>query len=117
MGVRRKERSGITVLDISGEFYGDTETDELEAAIDEEIAGGRLHLVLNLTDCAMMNSSALRVMIKAKKACEGKGGAIRICGADQRMKRLLVVVRLYEWFDHYPTEAEAVAAFSKPAQV
>jgi hypothetical protein len=30
---------------------------------------------------------------------------------------LLEVVRLYDWFDHHDTEAQAVAAFSKPEQV
>jgi anti-anti-sigma factor len=117
MAVRRKQDSGITVLTVSGEFYGDTETDVLEAALQKELADGTLKLVLDLSECGMMNSNALRVMVNAKKAYDAKGGAIRLCGVDRRMKRLLEVVHLYDWFDHHETEEQAVAAFSKPEQV
>ena len=117
MGVHRRERSGIVVLDISGEFYGDKETDHLEAAIQNELAAGSLHLILNLVACSWMNSTALGVMMRAKMAYDARGGHIRICGAERRMKSLLVVLRLYDWFDHHETEADAVEAFARPAEV
>jgi len=112
MGVHERTQSGITVIDVDGEFYGDNATDDLEAAIQRDLADGSLQLILNLSECAMMNSDSLRVMIKAKKAYEARGGRITICGARRKIKHLLQVVGLYDWFDRYDDEVEAVQSFS-----
>lgn len=115
MAVRRKRGDGVTVLYVGGEFYGGKETDDLQAALRNELAAGNKRVVLNLSDCGMMNSTALSVMIEAKKEYEAQGGEIRLCGVERKMKSLLVATRLYEWFAHHDTETEALVAFS-PSQ-
>jgi anti-anti-sigma factor len=112
MAVATRRRGGIPVLIASGEFYGGNETDALRDALREQLEAGNLRLVLNLSDCGMMNSTALSVMIEARRRFEARGGEIRLCGVERRMKSLLVATRLYDWFGHHDTEAEAVAALS-----
>ncbi len=112
MSVRKRHHSEITILDIGGEFYGDSETDELEKVLDDEVSRGTHRLLLNLYDCRMMNSTTLGVMIKAKHKFDAIGGEVRLCGLGNRMESILVVTRLMDWFTVHDTEKEAIAAFT-----
>ena len=113
MSVRKRKYGEIEVLDIGGEFYGDSATDDLETALEGEVARGTRRLLLNLYDCSMMNSTTLGVMAKAKQKLEAIGGEVRLCGLGNRMKSLLVVTRLMEWFNVHDTEKEAIEAFTQ----
>jgi anti-anti-sigma factor len=61
----------------------------------------------------MMNSTALGVMIGAKKKLDAAGAEVRMCGLSSRMKSLVVVIQLTKWFNVHDTEKEAVEAFQK----
>ena len=113
MSVRRREVGGVTVLYVGGEYYGGDETDALRKTILDQAAAGNTRLILNLWECGMMNSNALAVVVEAHRNYASRGGEIILCGAERRMKSLLVVSRLYDLFRHYETEAEAVAAFTE----
>lgn len=113
MSVRRRKHGEIAVLDVGGEFYGDRSTDDLQKALEEEVAHGTRRLLLNLYDCSMMNSTTLGVMIGAKQKLDAIGAEVRLCGLDNRMKSLMVVSRLMEYFQIHDTEKEAIEVFTK----
>ena len=113
MSVRRRKHGDVTVLDIGGEFYGDRETDDLETVLQGEVLRATKRLLLNLFECSMMNSRALGVMVGAKKKLDSTGIEVRLCGLGNRMKSLLVVTKLTEWFNVHDTEKDAVEAFQQ----
>ena len=113
MSVRRRKHGEIHVLDVGGEFYGDKATDDLEKALEEEVARGTRHLLFNLYDCSVMNSTTLGVMIRAKQKLDSIGSEVRMCGLGNRMKSLIAVSRLTEYFRVHDTEKDAIAAFTK----
>ncbi len=113
MAVRRKTEGNITVLGASGEFYGGDETDQLRKAILDEATAGNTRLVLDLSDCSMMNSSGISVMVEAYRTYADRNGEIKLCGLQKRMTNLLVTAKLINVFGHYPTVAEALAAFAQ----
>lgn len=117
MGVRRKAHAGITVIAATGEFWGGDETDQLRKAILDEAAAGNTRLLLDLSDCSMMNSTAIGVLVEAYRNYAGRGAVIKLCGLQRKMTSALVVAKLINIFGHYPTEAEALAAFvESPAE-
>ena len=113
MSVQRRDILSVTVLEVSGNFFGDQETDELARAIREVSAEGNLHLVLDLSDCKMMNSTALSVLTSAQRDYATRGGTIRLCGLQRRMLSLLSLTRLLDLFGHHPTLDEALASFAE----
>jgi len=115
MGVRRKEVLSITVLSLSGRFFGDKETDELEQAIMAEAANGNTRLVLHLGQCEVLNSVALGVLMRGYANYKGRGGEIKLCGLGKRLKDLFTMTKLIMVFDHHDTEEGALAAFAAPA--
>jgi anti-sigma B factor antagonist len=112
MGIRRKISGSVTVLQVSGEYFGGEETDRLRKAILDEAASGNTRLLLDLADCSNMNSTALSVMVEAHRNYSARQGEIRLCGLQKKMTSLLVMTRLINVFGHYPTEVEALAAFA-----
>lgn len=112
MAVGRKQVRSITVLVPKGRFYGDRETDELEAAILAEAAAGNLRLVVNLGECEAMNSVSLGLLIRAHANYKGRGGEVKLCGLDKRLKDLFIMTKLIMVFDHHESEEQALAAFA-----
>ena len=112
MAVGRRIVGDVTVLDVQGEFTGGDETDALLAAVLGEAAGGNRHLVLDLSACAMMNSSGISVLVEAYRNYATRGGEIKLCGLQRRMTNQLTVARLIHLFSHHATADEAVAAFA-----
>src|SRR3989442_14897254 len=103
MGIGRTTRGGITVLRLAGEYFGGEETDRLRKAIRDEAASGNTQLLLDLTECSNMNSTALSVMVEAQKNYADRQGELKLCGLQKKMTSLLVVTRLIDLFGHYPT--------------
>jgi anti-anti-sigma factor len=108
---RRTAGSGVTVLQIDGEYFGGDETDRLRDAIRAEAASGNTRLLLDLSGCGRVNSNALSVMVEAHQSYLARRGEIKLCGVQKHMMSYLVMTRLIDVFSHYPTEAEALAAF------
>lgn len=112
MAVRRKQLQSIVVLYPKGNFFGDRETDDLQKAIMDEAAGGNSRLVLNLSECQALNSTALGVLMRGYANYKGRGGEIKLCGLGKRIKDLFTMTKLIMVFDHHETEDEAIAAFA-----
>ncbi len=96
-----------------GSFFGDTETDDLQKAIMDEAAAGNTRLVLNLSECQALNSTAIGVLMRGYTNYKGRSGEIKLCGLGKRIKDLFTMTKLIMVFDHHETEDEAVAAFAE----
>jgi anti-sigma B factor antagonist len=112
VGVRRKEVRSISVLYPKGNFFGDSETDELQKAIMDEAATGNTRLVLNLSECTALNSIAIGVLMRGYANYKSRGGEIKLCGLGKRLKDLFTMTKLIMVFDHHDTEEGAIAAFA-----
>lgn len=113
MGVRRKDIRSIVVLSLKGNFFGDTETDELSKAIMDEAATGNTRLILNMTDCGALNSTAIGVVMQGYKNYSSRGGEMKLCGLGKRNKDMFTMTKLIMRIDHHDTEDQAVAAFAE----
>ena len=113
MSIRKRAVRSITILEVVGSFFGGTETEPLVQALADAGASGNCRLVLDLTECRMMNSSALGVLTRAHRDYSTRGGAIKIAGLQSRMENILKLTRLIALFDHYPTVEEAMASFAE----
>jgi anti-anti-sigma factor len=112
VGIRRKQVRSITVLYMKGNYFGDTETDELQKAIMDEAAAGNQRLVLNMTDVQRLNSIAIGVLMRGFTNYKGRGGEIKLCGLGKTVKDIFTMTKLIMVFDHHDTEEQAVASFA-----
>jgi anti-anti-sigma factor len=115
MSTRRHENGPVVVLGLRGDYFGGPETDVLGRAIADEIARGNVLLLLDLRECRSMNSTAFGVLIEARRACAARGGALKLCGAERRIRSLLDVLHAEHLIEGYATEAEALVSFAQRA--
>jgi len=112
VSVHRRQVRSIVVVSVKGSFFGDSETDELQKVILDEAAGGNTRLVLDMSECQALNSTALGVLIRGYANYRGRGGEIKLCGLGKRIKDLFIMTKLIMVFDHHETEDAAIAAFA-----
>ena len=111
MAVKRKEVQNVVVLYPKGNFFGDTETDELQKAIMDEATGGNTRLVLNMVDCQALNSIAIGALMRGYANYKARNGEIKLCGLGKRLKDLFTMTKLIMVFDNHEREDQAVVAF------
>lgn len=102
----------IIVLKLKGNFVGGDETDELQNSIKKLSENGNLKLVIDLGEVSYLNSSALGVLISAHANYTKREGRVKLCQLNKNIENLFVITKLSLIFDTYPSEMEAVAAFS-----
>lgn len=72
--------------------------------------GGNVHLVLDLSQCSVLASPGVAVLIEISiAAIDTYGGKLIVCGLDKLKERVLRMVLLQDTSDLVPTVAEAVA--------
>jgi len=102
----------ITVLELSGNFVGGDETDDLRSMIKKTSESGNLKLVMDLGEVSYLNSTALGVLISAHANYSKRGGAVKLCQLNKNIENLFVITKLSLIFDSYPSQIEAIASFS-----
>lgn len=112
MAVQRRQIQSVVVLALRGNFYGDTETDELQKAIMDEAAAGNTRMILDLSQCSAMTSIAIGVLMRGYANYRSRGGEIKLVGLGKRLKDLFVMTKLIMLFDHHDSVEEAIAAFT-----
>jgi anti-anti-sigma factor len=115
MSVRRRQVGEVVVVEVCGHFYGGRETGILERVLFEEIELDSAAVLVNLSECMGMNSTAIGALFRAHDICQRRGGSIKFCCAAGRMKSLLALLRAGTLLDQYLSEDEALAAFTQRA--
>jgi anti-anti-sigma factor len=70
----------------------------LEREIDEGLSGGAQRLVLDLAELRFIDSSGLRVIIKAYKELEKRGGELILRSPNETAMRLFEITDLVDHF-------------------
>lgn len=112
MSIRRTEVQEVVIIRPIGSFFGGQETDDFEEALMREAANGNTRLLLNLSECVVLNSVAIGALMRAYANYKARRGQIVLCEMGKRVHELLTMTRLIQVFDHYETQEQALAAFS-----
>jgi anti-anti-sigma factor len=115
MPISRTTEGPAVVLALSGAFTGGDETVRLREAILHEAARGNLRLVVDFTDCPMMNSSGIAVLVEAYRIYSERSGSIRLCALKARLANQLAIVRLFDLLPRHESVADAIGAFGPVA--
>jgi anti-sigma B factor antagonist len=83
---------------------------EFKAALATAIDGGCVRIVVDLTETAFLDSTALGVLIGAIKRLRAQDGRLTIVNVDENIAKTFEITGLDQIFTLRPTRAEAVAA-------
>jgi anti-sigma B factor antagonist len=103
------------VVAVQGEIDLFTAPD-LKATLLGAIDGGKSRLVVDLSETAFLDSTALGVLIGAIKRLRARDGVLTIVNVDPNIAKTFEITGLDQIFTITATRAEAIAALDGDAQ-
>jgi anti-sigma B factor antagonist len=86
---------------------------EFKRLLAETIESGKVRIVVDLTDAAFMDSTALGVLLGALKRLRVRGGTLAVASEQPTILRILDVTGMDQVLDLHPTAAAALAAVGR----
>ncbi len=98
---------GASIIHVVGELDLSTIA-ALDAELELSLPAGRV--VVNLSECTFIDSSALRSLVRAQRAVSEGGGSLALVAPSQAARRVLEVTALDRFIPVFETVAEAVSS-------
>ena len=89
---------------------------EFKRRLATTIEAGKTRIVVDLTDAAFMDSTALAVLIGALKRLRVRGGALVVASEQPTILRILELTGMDQVLDLYATTGEALAGLYRSAE-
>lgn len=103
--------SGPKAFRIQGELDQAT-APELREPLNAAIDDGVRSILIDLSDCAFIDSTGLSVIVHARTRVVEDGGRYEICCPDAQARRLLEITGIEDAFGIFDTRDEALAALA-----
>ncbi len=105
------ERYGTVVIELKGKVMGGPDAETFRNDLHNLIEEDKTNVVVDLSSVKFMNSSGLGILIGGLTTMRNAGGDLKICGATDSVRSMLMVSQLLKVFDHYETLEDALAAY------
>jgi anti-anti-sigma factor len=109
MGVHVETKADLAVIKLSGNFFGDRETDKLRHVFRQLVSEGNLKLIIDLGKVSNLNSIALGTLVRIHTNYANRGGRIVLANLDKKIEDILTITKLARVFEIGPDMAGALA--------
>lgn len=111
MEIATNEVAGVTFVHIRGEIMSTTSGEVMDTLVGL-VQGGANKLLLNVKGVSFISSAGLRSILVAAKLLQNSDGQMRICSANESVKKVLETSGFTSLVSLYPDEEKALAAFT-----
>ena len=115
MKVTHHQELDLSVLEPKDSLVGGDALESLKAEATKLLESGNRRLLIDMSKVNLVNSTGLGALINLNAAYADKGGRIRLCGLDKRVRNVFVLTRLAEVFDISDTREDALIDFRHQA--
>ena len=115
--IHRKEREGVTILDMKGRITVGPEATALREAVAAAVADTVRQLVLNLAQVDFIDSTGLGAVVMCSTTMRKAGGTVKLLNVNRRNIELLVMTKLATVFEIFNDETDAVSSFFPDRQI
>ena len=109
--LHRKEREGVTILDMKGRITVGPEATALREAVATAVTDGVRQLVFNLAQVDFIDSTGLGAVVMCSTTLRKAGGSVKLLNLNRRNIELLVMTKLATVFETFSDETDAVNSF------
>ena len=95
MNIRIDEHGTLCVVEIDGEFAGDS-VEPLRRARFDRLDSGVRDLILDLSSTTLVDSAALETMLDLADAASDRRGRCMLAAPEDAIRSVLAVTRLHE---------------------
>jgi anti-sigma B factor antagonist len=104
---------GVAVEVLEGRIVLGEESNSLREKVKSLLAAGQKKIVLNMDGVTYIDSSGLGTMVASHTSARAQGAHLKISNLGSKFQEILQVTKLVTVFEVFPTEAAAIASFSK----
>lgn len=112
MKIRQREVGDVVILDVTGKIMGGPDSEVFRRTIQDLVAAGKRHLLLNLEAVSWINSTGVGILIDGFSTLQRAGGKLKLVHVSERIESLLMITKLSTIFESYPCEDEALRSFT-----
>lgn len=106
------EKSGdVMVVTLKSNLEGGPDTYKLRDEVKAKLGDDERRFLINMKDAGFVNSTGIGVVVSILSSVKSAGGMLKICGVTERARRAFVTTGVWQLFDSYESQEEALAAF------
>ncbi len=111
MKISKRERNGVTILDLEGKLNIEDGAGLLRDVIRQSLATGPYNVVANLAAVSQLDSSGMGELTSAMTVLQGHGGNLKLLSLPARLRHQFESTQIITVFEHFEDEDSAVASF------
>jgi anti-anti-sigma factor len=115
LSLTTRQTGDIPIVVCRGRIVEGTESEALREYLDKELAQQPV-LLLDLREVDFIDSSGLGLLLRAAMRVQKEGGELKLCCVSPRIQTTLKITKVHTVLKSYPSEADAIAAFSARPQ-
>lgn len=112
MDFKSRKVGDVVVFDLKGALEGGEKSYRIKDDIKEQLAAGERKFLLNLDKVTFVNSTGIGIVAMVFTSISNAGGVMKICNANEKVSRVMMITKLLEVFESFYKEEEALASFA-----
>lgn len=109
MNITQRQIDGVTILDLRGKLTIGMGDVALRQGVQEAIEGGSRHILLNMKEVTVMDSSGVGELVSAYTQATNRGVKLGLCNLPSKITDILQITQLITVFEVYEDEKEALS--------
>ncbi len=106
-----REKTGISILVLSGKLAGGGSDEQLREALDTLVASGRTSILVDFAEVTFMDSAGMGELVAGHRMVGRFGGTLKMLNPSERVHNSLTMAKLLPIFEIFKDEDRAVASF------
>jgi anti-sigma B factor antagonist len=111
MNIQLRTQGSVTILDLQGNLTIGVSEERLREAIKRLLADEQKHLLINLAQVPVVDSSGIGALIKSFTRVKDSGGQFKLLKPSSLTRQLLSITGLLAVFETFEDEAAALTSF------
>ena len=111
MDIEVRSLGQVKVIKLRGKLSLGPSVDRLRADLYELMSNGDTHIVLDLSEVPMIDSSGIGLLVKSLTSAKQLGGSIRLLNPSKFVNQTLKMIGLLNMFDVFEDQQQAIASF------
>jgi anti-sigma B factor antagonist len=107
-----RQSDDVAIVDLQGRASIGPNTDRLDRELRKLAADGVRKILVNLAGLTMMDSSGIASIAGSFVSLTRQGGSLKLLSPSDRVREVLVVMRILNSIPTFEDEAEALASFN-----
>ncbi len=111
MEITVRSNGTVTIIDLNGNLTIGRSEEALRETVTRLIGEERRHVLLNLAEVPMIDSSGIGAIIKSFTSLQATEGKLKVLRPSRMARQLLTITGLMSVLETYEDESQAVTSF------